>query len=101
MNNEIYLSFEYDPNKNRINVTKHDVSFAEASSVFLDPNALFEKDVEHSNEEERFIILGLSNKSRLLIVCHCVKESEDIVRIISARKANRKESEKYYKFNNL
>lgn len=81
------IKFEWDENKNRINQQKHGVSFEEAKSVFYDGEALVIDDPEHSQEEERFIILGLSNKANLLVVCHCYRTSDTIIRIISARKA--------------
>ena len=70
--------------------------FEEAKSFFYDPNARLIFDPDHSSNEERFIILGLSFKLRLLVVCHCYKKDDDTIRIISARKANKKE-ENYYK----
>ena len=88
--------FEWDTAKNRINITKHGISFEEAKSVFYDENALVINDPDHSINEDRFIILGFSRNARLLVVCHCYKESDTIIRIISARKATKTESEKYY-----
>lgn len=73
------------------------VSFEEAKSVFYDGEALVIDDPEHSQEEERFIILGLSNKANLLVVCHCYRTSDTIIRIISARKATKTESKFYGK----
>jgi len=89
------IRFEWDENKNSINKKKHKISFEEAESVFYDPNALLINDPEHSLEEERFIILGLSLKANLLVVCHCYRESESVIRIISARKATRTETMQY------
>ena len=90
------LSFVWDPRKNTINQTKHDgIDFEEAKTVFSDENARVIYDPGHSIDEDRFIILGLSSKLRLLIVCHCYKESEAIIRIISARKATTKEAKAY------
>lgn len=91
------IKFEWDENKNRINQQKHGVSFEEAKSVFYDGEALVIDDPEHSQEEERFIILGLSNKANLLVVCHCYRTSDTIIRIISARKATKTESKFYGK----
>ena len=91
------IKFEWDENKNRINQQKHGVSFEEAKSVFYDGEALVIDDPEHSQEEERFIILGLSNKANLLVVCHCYRTSDTIIRIISARKATKTESKFYRK----
>lgn len=73
----------------------HKISFEEAKTVFYDSNALIIDDPEHSEEEDRFIILGLSKKTNLLVVCHCYRESDSIIRIISARKATSTET-KYY-----
>ena len=89
------LSFEWDENKNRINQAKHKVSFEEAQTVFYDEQALVIDDPEHSQEEERFIILGMSAKANLLVVCHCCRSSESVIRIISARKATKTESSYY------
>ncbi|MBQ7917038.1 MAG: BrnT family toxin [Firmicutes bacterium] len=90
------INFEWDENKNLINQRKHGISFSEAKTVFYDDEALVIDDPEHSEEEERFIILGLSNKANLLVVCHCYRESDTVIRIISARKATKTES-KYYR----
>ncbi|MCC8100438.1 MAG: BrnT family toxin [Clostridiales bacterium] len=89
------LTFEWDENKNRINKRKHSVSFEEAQTVFYDEEALLIDDPEHSQEEERFIILGLSKKANLLVVCHCYRASETVIRLISARKATKTESKQY------
>lgn len=90
------INFEWDGNKDRINRQKHGISFEEAKSVFHDEEALVIDDPEHSQGEERFIILGLSAKANLLVVCHCYRASETVIRIISARKATKTEG-KYYK----
>lgn len=89
--------FEWDENKNRINQRKHGISFSEAKTVFYDDAALVIDDPEHSVDEERFIILGLSNRMNLLVVCHCCRESETVIRIISARKATKTEAQFYGK----
>ncbi len=89
------LIFTWDENKNRINQAKHGISFEEAKTVFYDPSALVIDDPEHSKEEERFIILGLSETAKLLVVCHCYRAADTVIRIISARKATKTES-KYY-----
>lgn len=89
------IKFEWDERKNQINQRKHGVSFEEALTVFYDEAALVRDDPEHSKEEERFVILGFSNKANLLVVCHCFRVSETVIRIISARKATKTES-KYY-----
>jgi hypothetical protein len=87
--------FEWDENKNTINKRKHKVSFEEAKTVFLDYNALYMPDPEHSETEERFVILGMSTKANLLIVCHCYRESDSVIRLISARKATTREEQQY------
>lgn len=91
------IKFEWDENKNRTNQNKHGISFTEAQTVFYDDEALVIDDPEHSEEEERFIILGLSSKANLLVVCHCYRASETVIRIISARKATKTESQYYGK----
>jgi uncharacterized DUF497 family protein len=85
------LRFEWDERKNRSNRTKHGVWFEVAQSVFDDPNARLFRDPEHSEEEDRFILIGLSSGARLLVVVHCYRESDSIIRIISVRKATKKE----------
>jgi uncharacterized DUF497 family protein len=89
------LVFEWDERKNRANQRKHGVSFEEARSTFLDENARVLPDPEHSEEEDRFVLLGLSASLRILIVCHCYREEESVIRIISARKADRDEQRQY------
>lgn len=91
------IRFEWDSNKNRSNQWKHGISFEEAETVFYDEEALVIDDPDHSEEEDRFIILGLSRKANLLVVCHCYRESETVIRIISARKATKTESSYYGK----
>ena len=76
---------------------KHNISFEEAKTVFYDDEALVIDDPDHSEAEERFIILGLSNKANLLIVCHCYRASDTVIRIISARRATKTESKFYRK----
>ena len=92
------INFEWDENKNRINKWKHNVSFEEAKTVFYDEEALVIDDPDHSEQEERFIILGQSNKANLLVVCHCYRVSDTIIRIISARKATKTETRQYFDF---
>ena len=94
-----YLQFEWDENKNTINKAKHKVSFEEAQTVFYDADAIVIDDPDHSEREERFNILGFSARANLLMVCHCYRESDSIIRIISARKATAKESKQYVEFN--
>ena len=81
--------------KTRGNIQKHKVSFEEAKTVFYDPNGKLIDDPDHSGDEDRFIILGLSKMLRLLVVCHCFRENDETIRIITARKATKKEI-KYY-----
>ena len=90
-----HIQFEWDENKNIINQKKHKVSFEEAKTVFYDPAALIIHDPDHSEEEERFLIMGLSQTLNVLVVCHCYRENEEIIRIISARKADKDETRKY------
>lgn len=89
------MRFEWDERKNAINKRKHRVSFAEAESVFSDDHALLIADPDHSEDEDRFIVMGLSATPRVLVVCHCYREDDDVVRIISARRANRLEQRDY------
>lgn len=89
------LCFEWDENKNNTNKRKHKVSFEEAKTVFEDVEALVIDDPDHSEEEERFIILGFSSKANLLVVCHCYRMDDTVIRIISARKATTRESKQY------
>lgn len=89
------LQFEWDPGKNEINKKKHRVSFEEAQTVFYDYNALLIPDPEHSDSEERFVLLGFSATARLLLVCHCYRGKDDVIRIISARQANSLEARQY------
>lgn len=87
--------FEWDDEKERSNRHKHGVGFEEAVSVFDDKYAVLIPDPDPSDAEERFIFIGLSAKIRLLVVCHCYRESESVIRIISARKTTRAERFKY------
>jgi uncharacterized DUF497 family protein len=91
------MQFVWDKNKNEANIRKHNISFDEAKTVFFDDNARLIPDPEHSISEERFIILGITNKLRLLVVVHTYKEDDDVIRIISARKATKTETKYYYK----
>jgi uncharacterized DUF497 family protein len=92
------LIFEWSRQKASANLRKHGISFEEAQSAFVDENARVIPDPEHSSDEERFVLLGLSIKVRLLVVVHCYRENDRIIRIISARKANRAEQRQYYEF---
>lgn len=89
------ISFEWDQNKSLLNKKKHGISFTEAQTVFSDPDALIISDPDHSNDEERFILLGISTKLHLLVVCHCYRKKDSVIRIISARKATASESKQY------
>ena len=89
-----YLTFEWYEKKNASNKKKHGITFDEAKTVFTDQFARLISDPDHSDDEDRFILLGTSIHSRLLVVCHCVRMS-DSVRIISARKADKQEREIY------
>ncbi len=89
------LRFEWDARKNAANERKHGVSFDEAATVFSDEHALLITDPDHSKEKDRFVLLGLSASLRTLVVCHCYRESEEVIRIISARKATRSERTQY------
>jgi uncharacterized DUF497 family protein len=93
------LIFEWDTNKNASNEKKHGLSFNEAKTVFTDPFARLIHDPDHSDEEDRFILLGTSIHSRLLVVCHCIR-SNNSIRIISARKADKQERNMYEGFRN-
>ena len=89
------IRFEWDPRKNRANKAKHGVSFEEARTAFYDEHARVIPDPEHSEDEERFVLLGLSIELRVLVVCHCYRRSDEVVRIISARKADATERNQY------
>lgn len=89
------IRFEWDSSKAAANLRKHGVSFAEAQSVFYDEFAVQFFDEEHSGSEERFLMLGMSTEAQLLLVCHCEREAGNVIRIISARKATKRESTFY------
>lgn len=93
------IEFEWDDNKAQINIEKHGVTFEEASTVFADENAILFDDPEHSEVEERFMLLGISGQAKMLIVCHCYRGDDNIIRIISARKATRNETTQYVEIN--
>jgi hypothetical protein len=94
-----HLAFEWDPEKEASNIAKHGVSFSEAQTAFTDEFARLIPDPDHSADEDRFILLGTSISSRLLVVCHCIR-SGDTIRIISARKAQKQERTSYEGFRN-
>ena len=90
------ITFEWDPRKNDTNIKKHQIAFDEAKTVFYDENGIVIEDPDHSVDEERFVIIGLSNQFKTLTVCHCYRDDDEIIRIISARKATKRESQQYY-----
>ena len=89
------LHFDWDSNKNKFNIKKHGISFEVAQTVFYDDFAILFDDPEHSDEEDRFLIIGESASEQICIVSHCYRDSENIIRIISARKATKSEQEIY------
>ena len=89
------LRFTWDPNKEAVNRRKHGVSFLEAQTVFRDALAQLIPDPDHSDDEDRFILLGMSGHLRVLVVCHCYREGDGLIRIISARRATRHEQQSY------
>jgi uncharacterized DUF497 family protein len=89
------IEFTWDPDKARSNERKHGVAFEEAVTVFVDENALLIPDPDHSADEDRFLILGMSFKLRTLVVCHCYRKQNEVIRIISARRASRSERRLY------
>ena len=91
------IKFEWDETKNKTNIKKHGISFKEATSVFYDENAILFDDPDHSITENRFLILGVSEKLHICIVSHCYREPDQTIRIISARKATKNEINIYNK----
>ncbi len=91
------LEFEWDKRKDKTNVKEHGISFDEARTVFYDENAFQFFDPDHSDDEDRFILLGISFKLKVLVVCHCYRESDTVIRIISARKADGDEEQEYWR----
>jgi uncharacterized protein len=91
------LRFIWDQQKDRANRLKHGIAFEEVETVFYDEHARKYSDPDHSESEERFILLGMSRRLRVLVVCHCYRESESIMRIISARRARRNEEKVYWR----
>ena len=87
--------FSWDDRKNKTNQKKHGITFDEAQTVFFDENAVEFLDPDHSKNEDRFIMLGLSYRLRILVVCHCLRKDDSEIRIISARKATKKEQKVY------
>jgi len=91
------LGFEWDERKNAQNRQKHGISFEEAQTVFLDDHALLIDDPDDTREEDRFLLLGISANLRTLTVCHCYRRRDSVIRIISARRADRSERAEYRK----
>jgi uncharacterized protein len=89
------LRFTWDPEKARINERKHGVSFNEAQTTFYDDSARLQHDPDHSEDEDRFVLLGMSAKFRVLVVCHCYRSDDAEIRLISARKATKRERKQY------
>ena len=92
------LSFDWDTRKARANLRKHGVSFEEARTTFFDENARVYADPDHSEDEDRFLLLGLSSRLRMLVVCHCLRERGSVIRIISARRADKQEEAAYREY---
>ncbi len=89
------LRFEWDERKDLANQRKHGISFREAETVFSDERALLLEDPDHSEGEDRFVLIGLSAALRALVVCHCYREKNEVIRLISARRATRSERKQY------
>jgi uncharacterized DUF497 family protein len=91
------ISFDWDERKNSENKRKHKVAFEEAQTVFFDENAIRYFDPDHSADEDRFLMLGVSFALRMLVVCHCCRADDSVIRIISARKADKREQADYWR----
>ena len=91
------ISFSWNERKNTTNQKKHGVSFDEAKTVFYDENAIRYFDPDHSEDEDRFLMVGVSRNLRMIIVCHCFREEDSVIRIISARKATKSEEDNYWR----
>jgi len=90
------LKFEWDERKNQMNIKKHNISFEEAATVFQDINAVYVYDELHSTDEDRFNVIGMvDNIDQEITVCHCYRDDDEVIRIISARKATKEEIELY------
>jgi uncharacterized DUF497 family protein len=89
------IRFEWDARKSSVNKKKHGISFEEARTVFFDENAKLINDPDHSEDEDSFVLLGVSSSLKVMLVCHCYREEGNVVRIISARKASTLESKQY------
>ncbi|NND70410.1 MAG: BrnT family toxin [Rhodothermales bacterium] len=90
------LLFDWDLKKDKANVRKHGVSFDDAQAAFYDETAVVFHDPDHSDDEDRIILLGLSLRKGVLVVCHCVRENDTVIRIISARCADKEEERDYW-----
>ncbi len=93
------LRFEWDSKKEKTNIEKHGVGFDEAATVFADERAVLFDDPDHSDDEDRSILLGFSSMAKILIVCHCLRKGNNVIRIISARKATKSEEKQYIEIN--
>ncbi len=93
-----YIDFEWDDRKADLNIGKHGVTFDEASESFDDPYAIVIDDPDHSEDEERFVLIGMSMSARVLMVCHCVRGEGSVIRIISARKSTKNEERQYWRW---
>jgi uncharacterized DUF497 family protein len=91
------LVFDWDPDKAKANLKKHGVTFEEARSTFFDERAILYHDPDHSEDEDRFLLLGMSKRTRVLIVSHCYREEDAVIRLVSARKADNLEESEYWK----
>lgn len=89
------IRFTWDTAKARANQRKHGVRFEEAQTVFTDEGALLIDDPDHSIDEDRFVIIGFSSQARLLTVCHCYRQSDEVIHVISARRSTRNEAGQY------
>ena len=92
------LIFEWNKKKENTNIKKHGISFQEARTTFYDENAIQFYDPDHSKDEDRFILLGTNYKLNTLVICHCFRKEETVVRIISARKADKDETQAYWDY---
>lgn len=92
------VKFDWDNQKAWNNRQSHGISFEEAQTAFYDENARFSYDPNHSQDEDRYILLGLSSSFRLLVVCHVYRQSDELIRIVSARKATKREQKQYQDF---
>ncbi|WP_431733713.1 BrnT family toxin [Gleimia europaea] len=94
----MYVFFEWDEHKAALNIVKHGVSFDAAAEAFSDPYARVTPDIKHSDDEERFFLIGMDLQARVLTVCHCERNGGEAIRIISARKSTKTESRQYWRY---